>query len=111
WTSTSPLTCGPCSTATPSGRPHDPARQAQRRQAQGSPPQVGGGPPRPRQGIAAPRGRGPPQEGRGGQEVSEIKPFTFPATGAAVRVVTVDGDPWFVAADVCAVLAIRNNRD
>lgn len=43
--------------------------------------------------------------------MSEIKPFTFPATGAAVRVVTVDGDPWFVAADVCAVLAIRNNRD
>lgn len=28
-----------------------------------------------------------------------------------VRVVTIDGDPWFVAADVCAVLGIANNRD
>lgn len=42
---------------------------------------------------------------------SELQPFTFPGTGQAVRVVTIDGEPWFVAADVCAVLAIRNNRD
>lgn len=41
---------------------------------------------------------------------SELQPFTFPATGGAVRVVTIDGDPWFVAADVCAVLGIGNHR-
>ena len=28
-----------------------------------------------------------------------------------VRVTVVDGEPWFVAADVCAVLDIRNSRD
>ncbi|WP_329520551.1 BRO family protein [Spirillospora sp. NBC_01491] len=41
-----------------------------------------------------------------------VQPFEFPATGQAVRtVLRDDGEPWFVAADVCAVLAIRNNRD
>lgn len=40
--------------------------------------------------------------------MSEIQPFTFPATGAAVRVVTVDGEPWFVVADVCTVLGLTN---
>ena len=28
-----------------------------------------------------------------------------------VRVVSIQGEPWFVAADVCAVLDVRNNRD
>lgn len=36
--------------------------------------------------------------------VSELEVFQFPATGAGVRTVLVDGEPWFVAADVCAVL-------
>ena len=31
--------------------------------------------------------------------------------GAAVRVITRDGEPWFVAADVCGVLAIGNPSD
>ncbi|HEX3957848.1 MAG TPA: BRO family protein [Trebonia sp.] len=35
----------------------------------------------------------------------------FPATGQDVRIVHVYGEPWFVAADVCSVLGIRNSRD
>lgn len=31
--------------------------------------------------------------------------------GAAVRAVTIDGEPWWVAKDVCEVLGIRNSRD
>jgi anti-repressor protein len=37
-----------------------------------------------------------------------LVPFEFPGTGQPVRTVMVDGQPWFVAADVCAVLAIGN---
>ncbi|WP_220140246.1 BRO-N domain-containing protein [Kitasatospora acidiphila] len=38
-----------------------------------------------------------------------VIPFDF--EGQEVRVVKVDGEPWWVAADVCAVLEIRNSRD
>lgn len=38
--------------------------------------------------------------------MSNIVPFTF--EGAQVRVVEIAGEPWFVAADVCAVLEIGN---
>lgn len=31
--------------------------------------------------------------------------------GSAVRTVEKDGEPWFVAADVCRVLEIANPRD
>lgn len=41
---------------------------------------------------------------------SEIVPFQFPATGQPVRTVMVDGRPWFIAADVCAVLGYSNGR-
>lgn len=41
--------------------------------------------------------------------MSALAPFDF--EGNPVRVVTVDGEPWWVAADVCAVLEIRNSRD
>ena len=34
--------------------------------------------------------------------------FQFPATGQQVRTLLVDAEPWFVAADVCAILGIRN---
>lgn len=37
-------------------------------------------------------------------QATQPQPFTFPTTGQQVRVVQVDGEPWFVAADVCAVL-------
>lgn len=37
-----------------------------------------------------------------------IVPFTFPETGQRVRTVTIDGEPWWIAADVCAVLDIAN---
>ncbi|WP_339079622.1 Bro-N domain-containing protein [Pseudomonas sp. TMP9] len=38
-------------------------------------------------------------------------PMEFSFDGAAVRVVLVDGEPWWVAADVCGALAITNARD
>lgn len=41
--------------------------------------------------------------------MSEIIPFDFEEQ--AVRVVMRDGDPWFVAADVCRVLEISNPTD
>ena len=42
---------------------------------------------------------------------SNVTPFLF-ENEALVRVVTgTDGLPWFVAADVCRALGIRNNRD
>ncbi|KEZ35831.1 phage antirepressor [Frankia sp. CeD] len=40
--------------------------------------------------------------------MNEIVPFRF--QGAPVRVVTIDGEPWWVAADVCRVLEIGNPR-
>ncbi len=36
--------------------------------------------------------------------------FTFPVTDSAVRVITRDGEPWFVAKDVCDVLGLGNPR-
>lgn len=39
---------------------------------------------------------------------TEIVPFNF--DGEQVRVVTIDGDPWFVLADLCAVLELSNPR-
>jgi len=41
--------------------------------------------------------------------MSDIIPFDFETN--AVRVVMRDGEPWFVAADVCRVLEINNSRD
>jgi len=35
----------------------------------------------------------------------------FDFEDAAVRIVTRDGEPWFVAADVCRILDIANSRD
>lgn len=62
----------------------------------------------PTRAVAAHRraGRASPQPD--GENVDEIKPFTFPATGQPVRAVLIDGEPWSLAADICAVLAIVN---
>lgn len=38
-----------------------------------------------------------------------IKEFQF--DGRGVRIIEKDGEPWFVAADVCTVLSIGNSRD
>jgi len=40
--------------------------------------------------------------------MNNLVPFSF--EGAAIRVVTRDGEPWFVAADVCRVLEHSNSR-
>ena len=41
--------------------------------------------------------------------MTTVIPFTF--EDSEFRVITRDGDPWFVLADVCAVLEIGNPRD
>jgi prophage antirepressor-like protein len=41
--------------------------------------------------------------------MSEITPFDF--QGNSVRVITIDGEPWWVAADVCAAVGIVDARD
>ena len=42
--------------------------------------------------------------------MNEVKVFTYQQK-LNVRTVMKDGDPWFVAADVCRALEISNNRD
>ena len=42
---------------------------------------------------------------------SDVKPETFNFNGAEVRVMMKDGEPWFVAKDVCSTLEIQNGRD
>lgn len=41
---------------------------------------------------------------------AELVPFTYAAT-KTVRVVTIDGEPWFVLADLCRVLRLANVKD
>ncbi|MEU8199554.1 phage antirepressor [Microbispora amethystogenes] len=40
--------------------------------------------------------------------MTALELFRFPETGQQVRAFEIDGSPWFVAADVCAVLGIGN---
>jgi len=42
---------------------------------------------------------------------NNIQRFTNSEMGVSVQVVMLDGEPWFVAKDVCDVLGIRNARD
>lgn len=48
---------------------------------------------------------------RGVGESDALACFTFPDTGQPVRTVTIDGQPWFVAKDVCDVIGISKYRD
>ena len=41
--------------------------------------------------------------------MNDIQVFDFEDN--AVRVIDIDGEPWFVAADVCRILDIKNSRD
>ncbi len=43
--------------------------------------------------------------------MTEPVPFTFPDSGQPIRVVMIEGEPWFVIADVCTILTISNSRD
>lgn len=43
--------------------------------------------------------------------MTDIVPFQFPDTGNPVRAVMIDGVPFFVAMDVCAVVGIAKHRD
>lgn len=40
--------------------------------------------------------------------LTDLATFEFPATGTPVRTVVLDGEPWFVARDICDVLEIGN---
>lgn len=44
-------------------------------------------------------------------EFGDVEVFSFSSTKIPVRVQLIHGEPWFVAADVCQVLGISNNRD
>lgn len=39
---------------------------------------------------------------------TQVSTFTFPVTDNTVRTVTINGEPWFVAKDVCDVLGVLN---
>jgi prophage antirepressor-like protein len=43
--------------------------------------------------------------------MSELQRFAFPATGQQVRSLLIDGEPWFVAADVARILGYRMASD
>jgi prophage antirepressor-like protein len=43
-------------------------------------------------------------------EMNDLALKQFDFRGASVRTVTIKGEPWWVAADVCAVLEIENSR-
>jgi len=43
--------------------------------------------------------------------MNEIQEFVNVELGANIRVVDLDGDPWFVAADIAKVLGYRDARD
>lgn len=42
---------------------------------------------------------------------SDLATFEFPATGQAIRTLVVDGEPWFVAADIARELGYRMASD
>lgn len=56
--------------------------------------------------AAGARGLHPPSKGFA---MSDVTPYIF--ENHQVRVVTINGEPWWVAADVCAVLKLANPRD
>lgn len=42
--------------------------------------------------------------------MNQLKVFANPTFGS-IRTLNIDGEPWFVASDVCKALGIANNRD
>jgi prophage antirepressor-like protein len=40
---------------------------------------------------------------------ADLMPFTY--EGAELNTISIDGEPWFIARDVCAILGISNHRD
>lgn len=44
-------------------------------------------------------------------EVGQIEVFNFSQEKAPIRVQLINGEPWFVAKDVCQVLGIANHKD
>ncbi|MFF2141104.1 Bro-N domain-containing protein [Kitasatospora sp. NPDC058190] len=50
-------------------------------------------------------------DGQEQQEQMVLVRSSFPVTGQPIRVVMIDGEPWFVTADVCRVLGRGNPTD
>ncbi len=50
-------------------------------------------------------------ESRAQASIGQAKVFTFNASNQNIRVQMKDGEPWFVAKDVCDALTIGNSRD
>lgn len=40
--------------------------------------------------------------------MSEVMPYRFPGTGHNIRVIEIDGEPWFIAGDVALALGYRD---
>lgn len=45
------------------------------------------------------------------QSTGLVEVFNFSQESTPIRVQVINGEPWFVAKDVCDVLGIKNNRD
>ena len=43
--------------------------------------------------------------------MNEIEKFEFPVTGATVRVIQIDGEPWFVGREVIQILGYKNANE
>lgn len=50
-------------------------------------------------------------EREGTKTVERVEVFNFSEKSTPVRVQVINGEPWFVAKDVCDILGIKNNRD
>ncbi len=61
---------------------------------------------RPGHRLGSTRGQSQRTHGRGGAIFSAL--FTYPGTETPVRIVNIDGEPWFVLADLCKVLGLPN---
>jgi prophage antirepressor-like protein len=48
---------------------------------------------------------------QGALALNSNTPSVFNFGDQSVRLIMIDGEPWFSAADVCAVLNIKNHRD
>jgi prophage antirepressor-like protein len=42
---------------------------------------------------------------------TQVQPFIFPTTGQPVRMLSLDGEPWFVAKDACEAVGVSKYRD
>lgn len=51
------------------------------------------------------------KEKEGTKTVERVEVFNFSEKSTPVRVQVINGEPWFVAKDVCRILGIINHKD